>query len=55
MIGAADTIEERKQVQFRKRDSNHYTFIGNPTSVDQVFAPKKLAGWLGLTIDEVGW
>ena len=54
MVGAGDTIEEREQVQFWKRDGNHYTFIGNPSSADQAFALKTLAGWLGLTIDEVG-
>ena len=54
MIGAADSIEERKQVQFWKRESNHYTFIGNPSAGDRVFAPRTLAGWFGLTIDEVG-
>ena len=54
MIGAADSIEEREQVQFWKRESNHYTFIGNPSSADQAFAPKTLAGWLGLPIEEVG-
>ena len=54
MIGAAYTIEERKQVQFWKRDRNHYTFIGNPSAGDRAFAPKTLAGWLGLPIEEVG-
>jgi len=54
VIGAADSIEERKQVQFWKRESNHYTFIGNPSAGDRVFAPRTLAGWFGLTIDEVG-
>jgi len=47
-------VGERKQVQFWKRDRNHYTFIGNPSAGDRAFAPKTLAGWLGLPIEEVG-
>jgi hypothetical protein len=46
-------IGERVQVQFWKRDGNHFTFIRDLSAADQTFARKTLAGWLGLSLEEV--
>jgi len=43
-----------EQVQFWKRDGNHFTFIRSLSEADQVMARKTLAGWLGLSLEEVG-
>jgi hypothetical protein len=41
-------------LQFWKRDGNHFTFIRNLSAADQAFARMTLAGWLGLSLEEVG-
>jgi len=43
-----------EQVQFWKRDGNHFTFIRSLSEADQVMARKTLAGWLGLSFEEGG-
>ena len=45
---------ESEQVQFWKRDGNHFTFIRNLSAADQAYARKTLAKWLELSIEEVG-
>ena len=47
-------VGEREQVQFWKRDGNHFTFIRSLSATDQALARKTLAKWLDLPIEEVG-
>ena len=47
-------VGESEQVQFWKRDGNHFTFIRNLSAADQAYARKTLAKWLELSIEEVG-
>jgi len=47
-------VGEREQVQFWKRDGNHFTFIRSLSAADQAYARKTLARWLDLSIEEVG-
>ncbi len=47
-------VGESEQVQFWKRDGNHFTFIRNLSAADRAYARKTLAKWLELSIEEVG-
>lgn len=47
-------VGEKEQVQFWKRDGNHFTFIRNLSAADQAYARKTLAKWLEIPIEEVG-
>ena len=53
-VGAGDKVGESEKVQFGKRGGNHFTFIRDLSAADQAFARKTLAGWLGLSLEEVG-